>query len=107
MAMAVIAGLDSDLRTSINQSTASERDRHTTEMKGQPAPNHWLAHPTCVCVLLVMVMSILVCGGGKKEAREGLLGAVRLAHTTTALSTCEHLPRPADATLLGWWLVST
>ena len=63
-------------------------------MKGQTAGAEPLARSpgrvecehssVCVCVL-VMSCPLLVCGGGKKEAREGLLGAVRLAHTTTTV----------------------
>lgn len=75
-----------------------------TEMKGQPAPNHWLARSpgrwwwwVCVCTL---VMSIAGVRGREKEAREGLLGAVRLAHTTTSrLQSTMRLSTPADANL--------
>ena len=72
-------------------------------MKGQTAGAEPLArspgrveyeHSRCVCVL-VMSCPLLVCGGGKKEAREGLLGAVRLAHTTTA-SASDHPRRPTQ-----------
>jgi hypothetical protein len=96
MAMAVIAGLDSDLRTSINSSSRAGPTHNRDEGTAGAEP---LARSPDVCVW-VLVMSLLVCGGGKKEAREGLLGAVRLAHTTTtALSTLH--ARPTQLYLCG------
>ena len=37
-----------------------------TEMKGQPAPNHWLA-VECVCVLVMSCPSAGCAGEGKKR----------------------------------------
>ena len=60
-------------------------------MKGPPAPDHWLTTchrvEVCACWVLRRLVSTLVMRGSEKEAREGLLGAVRLEHTITTTTT--------------------